>query len=153
MAGKKIKKEAENKAAIEPVVVIPPIPDIKKEEKNLINVPKTLLKKEEWGLLTVLNLLLAGIFPAYFVNILLISFFTEIGHLFTTHLTEVERKKLLEFEAEFRAGYDRETAGQYEEAVKIYEALIPKYSSNKKIAKIAVDRIEYVEKTFLNGKK
>ena len=49
MAGKKIKKEAENKAAIEPVVVIPPIPDIKKEEKNLINVPKTLLKKEEIG--------------------------------------------------------------------------------------------------------
>lgn len=153
MSGKKAKKKAEKKVEAVSSVSIPPIPDIKKEEKNLINVPKTLLKKEEWGLLTVLNLLLAGIFPAYFVNILLISFFTEIGHLFTTHLTEVERKKLLEFEEEFRKGYDRETEGRYEEAVKIYESLVPKYSSNKKIAKIAVDRIEYVEKTFLNGKK
>ncbi len=60
---------------------------------KFINVPKTLMKKEEWGMLTVLSLLLAGIFPAYFVNILLISFFTEVGHFFTTHITEVEKKK------------------------------------------------------------
>ncbi len=152
MAEKK-KKKPDEAVKGPPYPVIPPIPDIKKEERNLINVPKTLLKKEEWGLLTVLNLLLAGIFPAYFVNILMISFFTEIGHLFTTHLTEIERKKLLEFEKEFREGYEKETAGQYAEAVAVYEALIPKYSSNKKIAKIAVDRIEYVEKTLLNGKK
>lgn len=153
MPGKNKKKADEVKNGPMPYPAIPSIPDIKKEEKKLINVPKTLLKKEEWGLLTVLNLLLAGIFPAYFVNILMISFFTEIGHLFTTHLTEVERKKLLEFEKEFRTGYEKETAGLYEEAVGIYESLIPKYSSNKKIAKIAVDRIEFVEKTFLNGKK
>ena len=69
-----------------------PIYDPKNREK-FINVPKTLLKKEEWGMLTILNLMLAAIFPAYFVNILLISFFTEVGHLFTTHSDGSREKK------------------------------------------------------------
>jgi hypothetical protein len=121
-----------------------------KNRENFINVPKTLLKKEEWGMLTVLNLMLAAIFPAYFVNILLISFFTEAGHLFTTHLTEVERKRLLEFEKEFSRGYDLEKKGMWADAVKIYEAIVPKYRDNPKITAIAIQRIDWIEKSHIN---
>jgi hypothetical protein len=121
-----------------------------KEPDKLLNVPKTLMKKEEWGMLTVLSLLLAGIFPAYFVNILLISFFTEVGHLFTTHLTELERQRLLEFEKEFSAGHELEKAGKWAEAVKVYEAIVPKYKDNQKIAGIAIQRIDWIEKNHLN---
>lgn len=121
------------------------IKDLSKKDE-LLNIRKTLLKKEEWGLLTVLNLLLASIFPVYFVNILLISFFTELGHFWTTHLTELGRQKLIEFEKEFRVGYDLEKAGKTNEAVKVYEALIPKYVDQPKIAEIAVRRIQELEK-------
>ena len=117
-----------------------------KDHEKLINVPKTLLKKEEWGMLTVLNLILAGIFPAYFVNILLISFFTEVGHLFTTHVTEIERKRILEFENDFRVGYDLEKEEKWDEAIKVYEAMVPRYKDNSKIAGIAIQRIDWIEK-------
>jgi hypothetical protein len=125
------------------------IEELKNREK-FINVPKTLLKKEEWGMLTVLNLLLAGIFPAYFVNILLISFFTEVGHLFTTHLTEVERKRLMEFEKEFSRGYEFEKKEMWGDAIGVYESIIPKYKDNPKIAAIAIQRIDWIEKNHAN---
>ncbi len=120
-----------------------------KNKDQFINVPKTLLKKEEWGLLTVLSLLLAGIFPIYFVNILLISFFTELGHLFTTHIVEEERKKLVEFEKEFRNGYDKEKEEKWQEAAEIYEQLIPKYKDNPKIAGIAEQRVRWIKEEKL----
>jgi len=118
-------------------------------KEELANVPKTLLKKEEWGLLTILSLILAGIFPAYFVNILLISFFTELGHLWTTHLSEKGRKILIDFEKEFRVGYEKEKAGDFKGAISVYEGLIPKYKDNPQIANIAVNRIEWIEKNKL----
>lgn len=122
-----------------------------RKKAQLINVPKTLLKKEEWGLLTILNLILAGIFPAYFVQILLVSFFTELGHLYTTHLTEVERKKLIEFEKEFRKGYEKEQELKWQEAIEIYNKLSEKYlKDNPRIAGIATQRIEWINKNFLN---
>ncbi len=121
-----------------------------KNKEQLINVPKTLLKKEEWGLLTVLNLILAGIFPAYFVQILLVSFFTELGHLYTTHLTEEERKKLIEFEKEFRKGYEKEQELKWKEAIEIYEKLVEQYTKlNPKIANIAQQRIEWINKNYI----
>lgn len=129
------------------------IDEILKQLKNkdqLINVPKTLLKKEEWGLLTILNLILAGLFPAYFVNILLVSFFTELGHFYTTHLTEVERKKLIEFEKEFRKGYEKEQELNWKEAIEIYKVLEEKYrKQNPKIADIALQRIDWINKNFI----
>ncbi|HRU39200.1 MAG TPA: hypothetical protein P5511_04925 [Candidatus Goldiibacteriota bacterium] len=121
------------------------IKDLRKKDE-LLNIKKTLLKKEEWGLLTVLNLMLAAVFPAYFVNILLISFFTEIGHFWTTHLTEKGRMRLIEFEKEFRKGYELEKQGRKSEAVEYYSALIPKYSDHPKIAGIAASRIEQLKK-------
>ena len=121
------------------------IKDLSKKDE-LLNIRKTLLKKEEWGLLTVLSLVLASIFPLYFVNILLISFFTELGHFWTTHLTEVGRQKLIEFEKEFRVGYDLEKEGKIKEAVKIYGAIIPKYKDHPKISGISVKRIQELEK-------
>lgn len=121
------------------------IKDLRKKD-DLLNVRKTLLKKEEWGLLTVLSLLLASIFPAYFVNILLISFFTELGHFWTTHLTEVGRQKLIEFEKEFRVGHDLEKQGNIREAIKVYEALVPKYSAHPKISGIAARRAQELKK-------
>lgn len=122
-----------------------------KRKDQLINVPKTLLKKEEWGLLTILNLLLASVFPAYFVQILLVSFFTELGHLYTTHLTEVERKKLIEFEKEFRKGYEKEQELKWQDAVEIYKKLREKYiKDNPRIAGIATQRIKWINKNFLS---
>jgi len=121
-----------------------------KNKDQLINVPRTLLKKEEWGLLTVLNLILAGIFPAYFVQILLVSFFTELGHLYTTHLTEVERKNLIEFEKEFRKGYDLELQLKWKDAVEVYKLLSEKYKNNPKIANIANQRIDWINKNYLS---
>jgi hypothetical protein len=117
-----------------------------KTGENLVNAPKTLLKKEEWGLITVLSLILAGIFPIYFVNILMISFLTELGHFWTTHLNEVGRLKLIEFEKEFRKGYELENQDKWDEAVRIYESLVPKYKDNPKISGIAIQRIEWIEK-------
>ncbi len=121
----------------------------KKKRDELINYPRTFLKKEEWGLLTIMNLLLAGIFPAYFVNILLISFFTEIGHLWTTHLSETERARLVEFEKKFRKGYVFEEKKKWEEAIGVYRPLVEEYKKNAKIAKIAEDRIVWIEKNFI----
>lgn len=128
------------------------INDIRAKDE-LLNIPKTLLKKEEWGLLTILNLILAGIFPAYFVNILLISFFTELGHLWTTHLSEKGRKILIDFEKEFRVGYEKEKTNNYEEAVAIYEKLVFKFKNNPRIANIAIKRIESIEKSKINKGK
>jgi hypothetical protein len=116
------------------------IEKITKSPEAPSNVPKTMLKKEEWGLLTILNLLLASVFPAYFVNILLISFFTELGHLWTTHLSEVEREKLVNFEKEFRKGYEMEGKKKYAKAADIYDSLAVKYSKDTRIAEIASQR-------------
>jgi hypothetical protein len=131
-----------------PVQIDELIKDIRKKD-DLLNIRKTLLKKEEWGLLTVLSLILASIFPIYFVNILIISFFTELGHFWTTHLTELGRQRLIEFEKEFRVGYDLEKAGKVKEAVEIYEAIIPRYSDHPKISGIAAGRIQELKKKGL----
>jgi hypothetical protein len=158
MAEKKAKKIIEAKAqkpgktAVSvtetPVQIDDLIKDIRKKD-DLLNIRKTLLKKEEWGLLTVLSLILASIFPLYFVNILIISFFTELGHFWTTHLTEVGRQRLIEFEKEFRVGYDLEKEGKIKEAVKTYENIIPRYSDHPKISGIAADRIQELKKKGL----
>lgn len=117
-----------------------------KDRERLLNTPKTLLKKEEWGLFTIMNLLLAGLFPVYFVNIMLISLFSEVGHLFTTHLTEVERARLIDFEKEFRLGYEKEKEEKWKEAAEIYTQLAQKYSANPNIAIIADKRVEWLKK-------
>jgi hypothetical protein len=124
------------------------IKNIQTKDK-FVNGQKTLLKKEEWGMLTILSLILAGIFPAYFVNILLISFFTELGHLWTTHLSEKGRKILIDFEKEFRVGYEKEKTGDFKGAISVYEGLIPKYKYNPQIANIAANRIEWIKKNKL----
>ncbi|MBN2753551.1 MAG: hypothetical protein JXR81_01660 [Candidatus Goldbacteria bacterium] len=130
------------------------IEKITKSPEAASNMPKTMLKKEEWGLLTILNLLLASVFPAYFVNILLISFFTELGHLWTTHLSELEREKLVNFEKEFRKGYEMEGRKQYAKAAAIYDSLAVKYSKDTRIAEIASQRALLLrEKRKRNKKK
>ena len=138
-------------------------PELKEDVKKILekitkspeaasNPPKTMLKKEEWGLLTILNLLLASVFPAYFVNILLISFFTELGHLWTTHLSEVEREKLVNFEKEFRKGYELEGKKKYTGAADIYDALAVKYSKDPKIAEIASQRALFLREKRIRKK-
>ena len=149
MAGKKRKKAAGSAGKESDIQAL--LEGLKKSDQY-ITLPKTLLKKEEWGLLTVLNLLLAGVFPAYFVNILLISFFTEVGHLFTTHVSEIERQKLMDFEKEFRRGYENELGNKWREAVKVYRELSKKYSENPRIAGIASKRIEWINKEKIKAK-
>ncbi|MFP4466202.1 MAG: hypothetical protein ACLFP1_04050 [Candidatus Goldiibacteriota bacterium] len=126
--------------------------EIKKSPESHLDIPKTLLKKEEWGLLTVMNLSLALLFPAYFVNILLISFFSELGHFWTTHLNEKGRARVVEFEKEFREGYEKEKEKQWEQAVEIYEKIIPKYQDIPKIASIASGRAADIKSKYLKSK-
>jgi hypothetical protein len=150
------KKDGNRKKQEKPEIDVTDIEALLKsarDKETLLNVPKTLLKKEEWGLLTVLTLLLASVFPVYFVNIMLITFFTELGHLFTTHINEVERQKLIDFEKEFRLGYDKEKESKWGEAVEIYMALAEKHKKNPKIAVIAEKRIEWVRKNYLSKGK
>ncbi|MCX8092999.1 MAG: hypothetical protein N3E50_02380 [Candidatus Goldbacteria bacterium] len=142
----KINKNSNNKISENEIENI--IKNIQSKEE-LLNIPRTLLKKEEWGLLTILSLILAGVFPAYFVNILLISFFTELGHLWTTHLSEKGRRLLIEFEKDFRVGYEKEKINDYKGALLVYEKLVKKYKDNPKIAEIAIKRIEWIEKNKL----
>jgi hypothetical protein len=107
--------------------------------------PPSMMKTTEWGGLTIVSLLASFLFPPYFIAVLTISFLNAGGLLWVTHLSEKARKALVEFEAEFRVGYQKEEAGKWKEAVAIYDALIPKYREFPKITQIAEARIAYLK--------
>ena len=91
---------------------------------------KTMLKKREWGELTVLNLLATIVFPPYFVYLMTLAALTASGFLWTTHLSEADQQRFIEFEKEFRKGYKLEKAGRRKEALAWYRKLQKHYSNH-----------------------
>ncbi|HXL73504.1 MAG TPA: hypothetical protein VN963_07770, partial [bacterium] len=66
---------------------------------------KTILKKEDWGGLTIVALLAAYAFPPYFIYLMTMAALTEFAHLWTTKLSREDRDRFVQFEQEFRKGY------------------------------------------------
>lgn len=91
---------------------------------------KTMLKKREWAGLTVVNLLGVLAFPPYFVYLMTLAALTASGLLWTTHLSEAEQQRLVEFEKEFRKGYKLEKTGKTKEALAWYRKLENTYADH-----------------------
>lgn len=89
-----------------------------------------MLKNVDWGGLTIVNLLGVLAFPPYFVYLMTLAALTASGFLWTTHLSESEQQRLLEFEKEFRKGYKLEKAGKSKEALDWYRKLEKAYADH-----------------------
>jgi hypothetical protein len=89
--------------------------------------------------------------------VLLLAFLNAGGLLWVTHLTEKGRKRLVEFEAQFRRGYTLEEKKKWKAAADYYASLVPQYLEFPKIAEIAKSRIKYLHQhhsdTFSPSKK
>lgn len=105
-----------------------------------------MLKKENWGGLTIVALLSTFVFPPYFVYLMTLAALTEFAHLWTTHLSEVDQKRFIDFEKEFRKGYKLEKAGQAKEALKHYQKLEKKYTDLPQAGKLATLQIRKLSK-------
>ena len=92
--------------------------------------PRTMLKKEEWGLLTFTTLLAAYTFPPYFIYLMTMAALTEFAHLWTTRLSRIDQEKFIEFEKEFRKGYKLEKAGKRDQALACYRKLKKSYADH-----------------------
>jgi hypothetical protein len=86
-----------------------------------------MLKNVDWGGLTIVNLLGVLAFPPYFIYLMSLAALTASGFLWTTHLSEADQGRFVEFEKEFRKGYKLEKAGQLKEARDYYEKLKKRY--------------------------
>lgn len=104
--------------------------------------PSSLLRTTEWGGLTLVSLLVSLAFPPYFVQVLVLASLNAGGLLWVSHLNEVGRKRLREFEQEFSQGHQLEEQGRQAEALALYQSLLPRYSDFPKIADIAQKQIE-----------
>jgi len=109
-------------------------------------LPKTMLKKEDWGGLTILSLLAAYAFPPYFIYLMTMAALTEFAHLWTTRLSRVDQEKFIEFEKKFREGYKLEKAGRLKEAIRWYRNLEKNYSDLPQAGKLATLQIRKLEK-------
>jgi hypothetical protein len=131
--------------------------DLERDPKRIeLTRPRSLLKSTEWGGLTLLSLLVSWAFPPYFVTVMALAFLNAGGMLWVTHLSEAGRQRLRQFEREFAEGHAMEEAGRYRQAVAHYEALIPRYQDQPKIAEIATRRIEHLRHehpTAFEGKR
>jgi hypothetical protein len=102
---------------------------------------KTMLKKEDWGGLTIVALLSTFIFPPYFIHLMTMAAITEFAHLWTTRLTRLEEEKLVAFEKEFRVAFKLQKAGKHEEALRMYRDLEKRYKNDPRISKLATLQI------------
>ncbi len=107
--------------------------------------PPTLMRTTEWGGLTMLSLLLASLFPPYFIQVLAIAFLNAGGLYWVTHLSEKGRQRLVDFEREFRQGYALEEAHDYQAAQAFYAALAARYQDVPAVAEVATRRIAYLK--------
>jgi hypothetical protein len=96
-----------------------------------------MLKKEDWGLLTITALLSTFVFPPYFIYIMTMAALTEFAHLWTTRLSREEQERFIEFEKEFRKGYKLEKAGESKAAVQWYQKLEKRYADLPQASKLA----------------
>jgi hypothetical protein len=107
-------------------------------------VHHTMLKKEDWGLLTITSLLATFIFPPYFIHLMAMAALTEFAHLWTTRLSRLDQERFVEFEKEFRKGYKLEKAGQTGQALKWYRTLEKRYSDLPQANKLAILQIRNI---------
>lgn len=89
-----------------------------------------MLKNVDWGGLTIVNLLGVIAFPPYFIYLMTLAALTASGFLWTTHLSEGEQQRLVEFEREFRKGYKLEKAGKTREALDWYRKIQKLYANH-----------------------
>ena len=108
-------------------------------------MPKPMLKKEDWGGLTILSLLATIAFPPYFVHLMTMAALTELGHLWSTRLDRLQKKRLIEFEKEFRTGYQMEKEGDIEGALAWYRKLEKQYVDLPQASKLAMIQIRNIE--------
>ena len=102
---------------------------------------RTMLKKEDWGGLTILSLLAVFAFPPYFIHLMTMAALSEFAHLWTTHLDTVAQGKFVEFEKKFRKGYQMEKSGDKAGALAWYRALEKEYSDLPQAEKLATLQI------------
>lgn len=105
-----------------------------------------MLKKEDWGGLTIVSLLATIAFPPYFVHLMTMAALTELGHLWTTRLDRLQGGKLVAFEKEFRKGYQMEKAGNLSGALAWYRKLEKQYEELPQASKLATLQIRALEK-------
>jgi hypothetical protein len=67
---------------------------------------------------------------------------TASGFLWTTHLSEADQGRFVEFEKEFRRGYKLEKAGQLKEARDHYEKLKKRYVDHPQANHLVTLQIE-----------
>jgi len=106
---------------------------------------KTMLKKEDWGGLTILALLSAYVFPPYFIYLMSVAALTEFAHLWTTRLSRIDQERFIVFEREFRKGYKLEKSGKTTEALRCYRKLEKKYKNLAQAQKIATLQIRSLQ--------
>jgi hypothetical protein len=102
---------------------------------------KTILKKEDWGGLTIVALLAAYVFPPYFIYLMTMAALTEFAHLWTTKLSREEKDRFIEFEKEFRKGYKLQKEGKTKAALAWYHQLEMRYADLPQGAKLATLQI------------
>lgn len=119
--------------------------DVDSRSTQKVYQPPTLMRTTEWGGLTMLSLLASFLFPPYFITVLAIAFLNAGGLLWVTHLSEKGRKALIDFEIEFRKGFELEEAGRLSEAMAAYTPLVKRYQEFPKISEIAQHRIELLQ--------
>ena len=105
-------------------------------------MPKTMLKNVDWGGLTIVNLLGVLAFPPYFIYLMTLAALTASGFLWTTHLSEADQQRFIEFEKEFRKGYKLEKAGKLKEALAWYLKLKKRYSEHPQANHLITLQIE-----------
>ena len=114
---------------------------------------KTMLKNVDWGGLTIVNLLGVLAFPPYFLYLMTMAALTASGFLWTTHLSEAEQQRFIEFEKEFRKGYKLEKAGRAKEARAWYLSLKKNYADHPQADHLLTLQIEKLSsKNFKNLK-
>ena len=107
---------------------------------------KTMLKKENWGGLTIVALLSTFVFPPYFIYLMSVAALTEFAHLWTTHLSELDQQRFVDFEKEFRKGYKLEKKGMTTDALQWYQKLEKKYANLPQAGKLATLQIRKLSK-------
>lgn len=114
---------------------------------------KTILKKEDWGGLTIVALLAAYAFPPYFIYLMTMAALTEFAHLWTTKLSREEKERFIEFEKEFRKGYKLQKEGKISEALAWYRKLEKRYADLPQGAKLATLQIRQLTEKNPEQKK
>jgi|SRR5665213_1191707 len=115
-------------------------------ERDAMTRPVSVLRSTEWGGLTLLSLLAGMAFPPYFFSVMALACLNAGGMLWVSHLNEVGRRRLKEFEGEFSVGHALEEEGDFRGAVTHYLALAPRYGDQPQMVQIAVHRAAHLKK-------